>query len=218
MNDFVQRFFKTGDNRAEEPEAAYAAEQALVDDDPAAEENPQFEATAPATAEADQAAIEFGDEVAAILATAKQAAQKLHDSTRQDADRIREEAEEVRAEAEAYSKSTREEADLHAVETRRKLDVELEERRRDAEHEANEIRRAAKQRAEELASEALRRRGAIIAEAERSEARLEQLLDVFRTVTSQLEELLGSERGVVSSGETHNLDEALRPRTLGPPG
>jgi hypothetical protein len=241
MNDFMHRLLKTSNRRTVEPEAATADvfDQAPTDGGAPAvpEHSARLDATASEAPEADQASIEVGDQVAVILASAKQAAQRLHDSALQEAEHVREEAkrdadarlevagqelaerreeaETLRAEADAYSKSMREAADLHAAETGRKLDVELEQRRRDAEREANEIRRAAKLRADELASEALRRRGAIITEAERSEARLEQLLDVFRTVTSQLEDVLNERKAL--TGETRDLDEALRARTAGNP-
>jgi gas vesicle protein len=197
----------------------------------------------PARAEAaDEASLEIGEQVAGILSSAKQAAQQLRESAQQEAERIRAEAKQqatdaldrtkkelerrreeggkVRAEADAYSKNTRETADRHAAEMRRKFEEEAAKQRSEAQQEAAEIRRAARQKAEELTTQTLQRQKALVAEAQRSEARLQQLLGVYRAMTSQLEDLLGPERAV-ASGEppVHVLDEALKPRPVGhPPG
>jgi hypothetical protein len=192
---------------------------------------------------ADHVYDEVGDQVSAILAAAKQASHQLRESARQDAERIRKEAEnqatasleqagrdaaqtrtegdQVRAEAEAYSKSTREAADRDAAETRRTIREEAEKLRTEAKHEANAIRHAARRRSDELRTEAMDRQKALIDEAELSEARLQQLLDVFRAMTSQLEGLLepepGGKRRTLQSEDAasaEELDEALRPHAL----
>jgi hypothetical protein len=239
MNDFVSRRFKTSGEQTDKakPSSAPTAAGADVRDEP---EQGARSVAAPANAvgpDPDQASIEVGDQVATILASAKQAAQRLQVSARQDAERIRGEAKQeaaarlqavdqklagkreegakLHADAEAYSKSTRQAADRYAAETRRTIDEESEKRRKEAEREANEIRAAAKQRAERLSSEGVRRQRALTAEAQRSEARLEQLLGVFRALTSQLEDVLGHERVTASSAEGRNLEDALKPQPLG---
>ena len=258
MTDIVRRLFNKSDKQARESEAAsaqvsdaapmasglrliaaYSARGPAGGEPPEREQaTSQLDPSASDTGErletADQASIEVGDQVAVILASAKQAAQGLQDSARQEAERIRaeateeaatrltdvkrevarrrEEGDKLRAEAVAYGKSTREAADRDAAETRRNAEEESAKRRADVEREAREIRRAAERRSEELTSEALQRQRALVAEAKRSEARLEQLLGVFRTMTSQLEDLLGVERGTASSE-----DEAPRPVPLGRP-
>jgi hypothetical protein len=239
MNDFVSRLFKTSDEQTAKPKPSSvptAAGSAAPDE---REQNAQSPAAPKKAGEpdADQASIEVGDQVAAILASAKQAAQRLQVSARQDAERVRAEAKreaatrlqavegelagrrtegaKLRADAEAYSKSTREGADRYSAEKRRKVDEESEKRRKEAEREASEIRAAAKQRAEKLSSESVQRQKALAAEAERSEARLRQLLGVYRALTSQLEDLLGDEQVTAPSAEGRHLEEALRPQPLG---
>jgi hypothetical protein len=245
MNDFVRRFFNATEHQAQDPEPR-AATPSMSEGDPAA----QLQRLASETRtdgggvvpleQADPASVEIGDQVAAILTTAKQGAEQLRDSARQEAERIREEAKQLaasalegakrhaqrrreegdklRAEADVYSKTTREEADRHAAETRRKIEEEAGSRRSEAEQEAREIHRAARQRAAELTAESLQRQKVLIAEAERSEARLAQLLGVFRAMASQLEELLepepagGARVAAVQAAPEENLDEALKPQ------
>jgi vacuolar-type H+-ATPase subunit E/Vma4 len=189
---------------------------------------------------ADPASVEVGDQVATILSSAKQAAQELRESARQEAERIREQAtteaaatlveaeksmrlksqqgDKLRAEAEAYSKSIREAADRETAEAHRKLSEETAKRNAEAEREAREIRRAAKQMAEELTNQAHERNRALSAQAEQAHARLQQLLGVFRAMTSQLEELLPEERVGQSSGQARDdppaeqLAAALKPQ------
>jgi hypothetical protein len=234
-NDFVRRFFN-----ANEPEQTTSgvvmskSGEGVIGTAGGGGDQPE---------PADQAYDEIGEQVSAILAAAKQAAHQLQESARQDAERIRKEAEDratasleqagrdaarrrtegdrVRAEAEAYGKSTREAADRDAAETRRTIAGEAEKLRTEARRDASAIRDAARQRSDELRTEALGRQKALIGEAGRAEARLQQLLDVFRAITSQLEDLLEPEpgrrrdemqRGDAASAE--ELDEALRPHPL----
>jgi hypothetical protein len=152
-----------------------------------------------------------GEQVGAVLTSAHHAAEQIRESARQDAarmsteasdtaaatiaeasldaERTRRESEELRAEADRYSKETREAADRYGAEARRKLDDEAAERRAEVEEQARRIRQAAEQQAKDLV-EAIHRQKALVQEAERSEARLQQLLGVFRGMTSQLEELV----------------------------
>jgi hypothetical protein len=243
MNDFVRRLFNATEHQAQDAEPR-AATPSMSEGDPAA----QLQRLASETRtdggglvppeQADPASVEIGDQVAAILSTAKQGAEQLRESAGQEAERIREEAKQLaasalegakrhaqrrreegdklRAEADAYSKTTREEADRHAAEARRKTEEEAGRRRSEAEQEAREIHRAARQRAAELTTESLQRQKVLVAEAERSEARLTQLLGVFRAMASQLEELLEPEpAGAPVAGHAvseENLDEALKPQ------
>jgi hypothetical protein len=258
MNDFVRRLFNATERQAQHPEPKAATPSASDGDSAARHERlAAYSAAAasptkhPAEAstdggglirpeEADPASVELGGQVTAILSTAKQAAEQLLDSARQEADRIREEAKQLaasgldgakrhaerrreegdklRAEAEAYSETTRGSADRHAAETRRRMEEEAGNRRSEAEQEAREIHRAARQKAAELTAESLERQKVLVAEAERSEARLEQLLGVFRALTSQLEGLLEPGRAEAvapvagQAAVEENLDEALRPQ------
>ena len=257
MNDFVRRLFNATDKQAQAPEpkaatpstsggdsaarpdrlAAYSAVAASPTEQPAPQASTDGDGLA-RPEHADTASVEVGDQVTAILSTAKQAAEQLLDSARQEADRVREEAKQraasgldgakrhaqrrreegdkLRAEAEAYSETTRESADRQAAETRQRTEEEAGKRRSEAEQEAREIHRAARQKAAELTAESLERQKVLIAEAERSEARLEQLLGVFRAMASQLEGLLEPGRAVapVGAGQAaaeEHLDEALKP-------
>jgi F0F1-type ATP synthase membrane subunit b/b' len=182
---------------------------------------------------------EVGERVGAVLTSAHQAAEQIRESARQegarikaeasdtaaakiaeaslDADRTRRESEELRAEADRYSKETREAADRYGVDTRRKLDDEAAERRTEVEEQARRIRQAAEQKAKDLVTEAVHRQKALVQEAGRSEARLQQLLGVFRGMTSQLEELVKTEpaAGTDEKGaeaQAEGFEEALKPQ------
>jgi hypothetical protein len=140
---------------------------------------------------------EVGERVGAVLTSAHEA------------------AEQIRRDAERYSKETREAADRYGAETRRKLDEEASQRRAEVEEEARRIRQAAEQKAKDLVTEAVSRQKALVQEAERSEARLQQLLGVFRGMTSQLEELVQPEPAAASDEKgtaEEGFEEALRPQ------
>jgi hypothetical protein len=183
---------------------------------------------------------QVGEQVASVLAAAHRAADEIRATALEEAERIRDEAEAdaassrdeagraaeqtrreseaLRAEADEYSREAREAADRYVATTREQIEDEAANRRAESEQEAREKHRSAEQRAREIETEALERRKAIIEEAERSQARLEQLLGVFRGMTSRLEELLGAEQ---AGGEAANaqddsggdeIAEDLRPR------
>jgi hypothetical protein len=238
MNVSMSRLFKGNDKQTNEPKPASAptAAGARAPDERAQSAQSARVPTKPRGPDPDQASIEVGDQVATILASAKQAAEQLQVSARDDAKRIRGEAKQeaaaraqalerelagkreegakLHSEAQAYSKRTREAADQYAAETRRRIDKESGKRHQEAEREANEIRAAARQQVETLSSEAVRRQKALTAETQRSEARLKQLLGVFRALTAQLEDLLGDERATASSADGPNLEKALKPPPL----
>jgi hypothetical protein len=185
----------------------------------------------------DEGYAELGERVGAVLTSAHHAAEQIRESARQeaariraeasdnaaatiaeaslDAERTRRESEELRAEAERHSKETREAADRHGVETRRKLGEEAVERRAEVEEQARRIRQAAEQKAKDVVTDAVQRQKALVQEAGRSEARLQQLLGVFRGITSQLEELVRPEPAEASDEKGTNeegLEEALKPQ------
>jgi hypothetical protein len=196
----------------------------------------------PEKGDANASYAQVGEQVAAVLASAQQAADEIRATAEEDAERIRAELEEkaaatravadravqearresetLRTEAEEYSRETREAADRYVAETRQLVEDEAAERRAETEQQAREIRGAAEERARELETEGLQRQKTLIEEAGRSEARLQQLLDVFHGMTSQLEELVRAERAA-DSGEPEEaekvvageeLAEDLRPR------
>jgi hypothetical protein len=185
----------------------------------------------------DEGFAEVGERVGAVLTSAHHAAEQIRESARReaariraeasdnaaatiaeasrDAERTRRESEELRAEADRYSKETREAADRYGVETRRKLDQEAAERRAEVEEQARRTRQAADQKAKDLVTEAVHRQKGLVQEAGRSEARLQQLLGVFRGMTSQLEELVKPEpaEGSDEKGTTEEgLEAALKPQ------
>jgi hypothetical protein len=237
-NDFVRRFFNADEPEPMTPrDVTSKSGEGVMGIGDSGRDQPE---------PADQAYDEIGEQVSAILAAAKQAAHQLRESARQDAERIRKEAEDratasleqagrdaarrrtegdqVRAEAEAYGKSTREAADRDAAVTRRTIGEEAEKLRTEAKRDASAIRDAARRRSDELRTEALGRQKALIGEAGRAEARLQQLLDVFRAITSQLEDLLepepGGRRGKMQgedAASVEELDEALKPHPLRDP-
>jgi hypothetical protein len=184
---------------------------------------------------------QVGEEVTAVLASAHRAAEKIRESARQeverlraeakdkvaamltetnlDAERRRRESEKVRADADVYSKETRGAADRHVAETRVKIDKEAAQRRAEVDEQVRGIRRAAEQAARNLETEALQRQKALVREVGRAEARLQQLLGIFRGMTLQLEGLVSAESARRSGDEAEKtsvaepLDEALKPRT-----
>jgi len=183
---------------------------------------------------------QVGEQVAAVLGSAEQAAEQIRESARQDAERIRAEAkakvaatlseakleaergrrenEKLRADADAYNKQTREAADRYGTEVREKVDKEVAQWRAEVDEQVRGIRRAAKLRAKDLETEARARQKTLLEEVGRAEARLEQLLGIFRGMTSQLEGLVSAE-SAGRSGDAEEktsvaepLDEALKPR------
>ena len=193
----------------------------------------------PDKSKADESYAQVGEEVAAVLSSAHRAAEEIRESARQEAERIRAEAndkatstlaeatlgakqtrgesEQLRAEADEYSREAREAAERYVAETRQRIEDEAAERREEVDKQVRGIRRAAEEKARSLYTEALQRKKALIEEAGRSEARLQQLLDVFHGMTSQLEELVQAERAR-ESGEANEqapvrerLDEDLKP-------
>ena len=183
---------------------------------------------------------QVGEQVAAVLGSAEQAAEQILESARQDAERVRadakdevaatlsetkleaergrRESEKLRADADAYNKQTREAADRYVTEARMKLDKEVAQRRAEVDEQVRGIRRGAERKAKDLETEARARHKTLLQEIGRAEARLEQLLGIFRGMTMQLEGLVGAE-SVLRSGDAEEnpfvaepLDEALTPR------
>jgi hypothetical protein len=187
----------------------------------------------------DENYVQVGEQVTAVLTSAQQAAEQIRASAQQEAELIRAEAndkaaamvaeatldaeqrrresDELRADADRYGEEKREAADRYLEETRSESDQEAARRRAEVDEQVRGIRRAAEQAAKELETEALERQKALVLQARRSEARLEQLLGVFRGMTSQLEELVqGEPAGKSGQAEgdepdEESLDELLRP-------
>jgi hypothetical protein len=183
---------------------------------------------------------QVGEQVAAVLVSAEQAAEQIRESARQDAERIRAEAkdevatalsatkleaergrresEKLRADADAYKKQTREAADRYVTETHEKVDKEVARWRAEVDEQVRGIRRAAELKAKDLETEARARQKTLLEQVARAEARLEQLLGIFRGMTLQLEGLVSADSARRSGDQEEKtsvaepLDEALKPR------
>jgi cell division septum initiation protein DivIVA len=199
---------------------------------------PQAERLEAAPAEATY--VQVGEEVTALLASARQEAEEIRTAARGEAELIRAEADrkaaaviakaeldaevvrsesdDLRAEADRYQEQVREAANQRLEERRRKTRAEAERRQADAERQAGEIRRAVVVKAKALEVDADERRQALIAAAEHFEARLQQLLKIFHEMTSRLDELLPPEHAASADAElermvAESLDEALTQRS-----
>ena len=182
---------------------------------------------------------QFGEKVAAVLASAELAADQIRQSAQQEADQLQTEAQEkaaeklaqttreverrrgeieqLRADADTYSKETRAAADHYEAETRMKVEKEVAERRAELDEHVRGLRRAAELKARDIEADARRRQKALMQEVGRTDARLQQLLGIFRGMTTQLEGLVSTEpagqpEGAKPDGSRDEvLDEALRP-------
>ena len=159
------------------------------------------------------------EQVMAGLASAQELADQMLRSAREEADGVRSDAQEqavasrtealsetarvqreskrIRLEIETYRNETRAAADVYAAETREEAEHEAERTLAKAEERARAIVTAAEQRARDVAQQevrrqegAVRRQEALAAGAKRYEERLENLLDVFRGMGTQLEDLI----------------------------
>ena len=183
---------------------------------------------------------QFGEKVAAVLASAELAAEEIRQSAHEEAKRLqtqaqekaaaelsqttrevertRREIEQLRADADTYSKETRAAADRYEAETRTKVEQEIAGQRAELDEQVRGIRRAAEQKARDIEADARRRQKALMEEVGRTDARLQQLLGIFRGMTTQLEGLVSTEpagqpedtkpRGSGDEG----LDDALSPQ------
>jgi hypothetical protein len=181
---------------------------------------------------------QLGEHVAAVLTSAREAADELLAAARADAERIRTDADErakqmvsaagleadgmrgdaarIRSEAEAYSDERRASAEAHAEAARRVAEDERAKQLADAEQGAHAIRAEAERRVREIASEAVQRHEALVRDIGRSEERVEELLTVFRAMTSQLEAVVKAEADIeppadVEAPVGEALDDALTP-------
>ena len=195
-----------------------------------------------------------GEQVTAVLASAQHAADEIIAAAREDAARIRsqaeasveatqaeaaseasrarEESDRLRRDAGEYSESTRAAADEYATKARASADEDAARALAEASERAKAVQTEAEQRVSELERRELRRQEALVRDAEQFEQRLDSLLEVFRGMTGQLEDVIRANREaklreapaeagtaskegsgdateVQSDGEP--LDEALRP-------
>jgi len=179
-----------GEQKATEKFAAYSASPAAEAD--AGANQQEAETTLPSGVQEDPdprgedaAAYEqVGEQVTEVLTSAHQAANRLRASATEEVERVRRQAEE-------YATETRAAADSYADERRKAAETEAGQIKSDAEQQANAVRAAAQKDAVEAQRDAVERRQALLEETERSEERLQNLLQVFRAMTQRLETLVG---------------------------
>jgi hypothetical protein len=182
---------------------------------------------------------QVGEQVAAVLTSAEQAVNQIRESALREAERLRaetsdkaaatlseakleaerrrRESEKLRADADTYSRGTRAAADRYLAETRLKIDEEAAQRRADVDKQVRAIRLAAEQKAKDVEAEIRQRQRTLVQEIERSEARVQQLLGIFRGMTAQLERLVSAGPADEAEREAsvdEPLDEALKPWRL----
>jgi hypothetical protein len=198
-------------------------------DEPAAEQQPS---KAGASGPTDLSAV--GDEVAAVLQSAQEAAATIRRSALEEAEKRRDELDaEIKAEIAEARRSAdadradaqhlRADAEAYAMETRAAADKYGEQRRAEAERESATIVAEVQSRLDSADAEAERKMreaeaGArahvdmLKAEAERYEERLDNIFVVFREMSSQLEELVHGRRTASrESPGDQGLEDALRP-------
>jgi vacuolar-type H+-ATPase subunit E/Vma4 len=195
------------------------------------------EAEAPQAQSGSGPGVSTGEEVDRILRSAQEAAAKLTQAARDEAEQIRADAAAAAAretdEAQRFAEGERErvaqlraEAEAYAQRTRSEAEAAAEKLRTDSEREAATTIDAACARLENADTEIAERVRAseeqeheriesLRREANQHEQRLERLLEVCRGMTSQLETLL-EQRGAdrrTAEPEDESVDEALREET-----
>ena len=211
--------------RAFEP---YTVERSTpVESEQPSTDRPEGSGEEPSEGRKPASAADLGEHVAAVIATAQDAAAEMRREAVADADRIRKEAseeakglvaeatreaEQMRADASTYSRETRQEADAYAGEKRSEAEAYATSVRADAEENSRHLREAAEEGAKQIEKEARRRREMLIGEAERFEERLHSLHSVFHGITTQLDELLpGQRQSDDEEASRESIEEALRP-------
>jgi vacuolar-type H+-ATPase subunit E/Vma4 len=187
---------------ATEKFAAYsvgsAAETDAGTDEPAAETTVASGVQDEPGPRGDDAAYEqVGEQVTEVLTSAHQAAKRLRASAAEEVERVRREADD-------YATTTRAAADQYADERRAAAETEAGQIISDAAQSANAVREAAQKDAVEAQRDAVERRQTLLEETERTEERLQNLLQVFRAMTQRLETLVGN----VAQGEADDRSDA----------
>jgi vacuolar-type H+-ATPase subunit E/Vma4 len=180
---------------------------------------------------------EIGEEVGAVLKTAREAATRIRRAATEEAARIREDAQTAAAEEvaetrraadaeHAEARRARAEADAYAEDVRSGAEALAEHLRTESEREAGQVLEGARarlaaadaeveKRVRQAETRARQRVEALEADAKRYEERLESLFVVFQGMSSQLEELLAVRPTADGGpeGEQEALDDALRPES-----
>jgi archaellum component FlaC len=146
-----------------------------------------------------------GNQVAAVLNAAEEAAETIRAEARRHADEIlrqakvdaearveelSREAERVRAEADDYARDIRVAVDSYGTQARREAEEEARKLLEDAENHARATREAAQDMAGQIEGEARRRHESLIREAKSLEERRQRVLDGLRDLAAQLQDAL----------------------------
>lgn len=175
-----------------------AAETDAGTDEPAADTTlPSGVQDEPGVRGEDSAYEQVGEQVTEVLTSAHQAAKRLRASAAEEVERVRREADD-------YATTTRAAADQYADERRAAAETEAGQIISDAAQSANAVREAAQKDAVEAQRDAVERRQTLLEETERTEERLQNLLQVFRAMTQRLETLVGN----VAQGESDDRGDA----------
>jgi hypothetical protein len=148
----------------------------------------------------EQGFAELGQHVATVLATAREAAEKIEEDARQQAERILAEARGKAAQIEAETAEKRSAAFAAAEDVRTRADAYGEKKRHEADEAAAQVIAQAEGQTRDLARAAEERQQELDANVERTEERLRKLVASMREVADRLDALVG----------TDALDEALQ--------
>jgi hypothetical protein len=185
--------------------------------------SPESEQTRPLGSDFDR----LGGHVSSVLTAAEEAAVRIQEEARQEAERVREQAEnEAAARAEAVREDAdatraeaerlRSEAEEWTKQTRTAAEKYAAERRSEAETEARKILTAAELQAASFSKEAERRQQALKMDISLAEDRLRQLASGLHDLAARLDKLLstpftGAEQGDLAAGADDSLIDALGP-------
>jgi hypothetical protein len=177
-----------------------------------------------------------GEQVGMVLKSAQEAAVRIRGTAIEEAERLRVEARStaaaevaearriaeaeradghrMRAEAEAYAEETRAEADAFAEQCRREAEREAAQIVGDAQRQLQDADVQVAERLRQADEQVEQRLEALQMGAVRYEERLKDILVVFRGMSSQLEDLLGTrqdEGGERADAGGEMLEDVLRP-------
>jgi cell division septum initiation protein DivIVA len=188
----------------------------------------QAEAPAPEAPEAgDGGFAELGQHVATVLATAREAAEKIQGDARREAaqvlERAKAEAEQTLAQGrekaaalEAETAEKRSAAFATAEDVRTRADAYAERKRQEADKSAAEVIARAERQARDRTRAAEERQQALDANVERTEERLRKLVAGLRELAGRLDVLVGSDALVepvepeTEAPQPTGFDEALQ--------
>lgn len=163
-----------------------------------------------------------GEEVDAILQSARDTAAKLEQAAKEEAEQTRAEAKAAATREAEKAQRVRADAEAYAARLRSEAEAEAAKLRMEAEHVATELVEAAREKlvaAEAEAAQTLRaaeesaraRVDVLQAEVRHHENRLEHLLTVFHGMSFEVEEILGKKTKPGRDLEPAETDRAVEP-------